>query len=40
MPEESAEVFSSGEQLLLFEREDDLAVLDAALAEASQARAA
>jgi len=34
MPEESAEVFSSGEQLLLFEREDDLAVLDAALAEA------
>ena len=34
MPEESAEVFSSGEQPLLFEREDDLAALDAALTEA------
>ena len=33
MPEESAEVFSSGEQPLLFDREDDLAALDAALAE-------
>ena len=34
MPEESAEIFSSGEQPLLFEREDDLAALDAALTEA------
>jgi hypothetical protein len=34
MFEESAEVFSSGEQPLLFEREDDLAALDAALTEA------
>ncbi len=35
MPEESAEVFSSGEQPhLLFDREDDLAALDAALTEA------
>ena len=34
MPEESAEVFSSGEQPLLFDREDDLVVLDAALTEA------
>ncbi len=31
MPEESAEVFSSGEQPLLFDREDDLAALHAAL---------
>ena len=36
MPEVSAEVFSSGEQPahLLFDREDDLAAIDAALAEA------
>jgi DNA-binding CsgD family transcriptional regulator len=34
MPEDSAEVFSSGEQPLLFEREEDLAALDAALTEA------
>lgn len=35
MPEESAEVFSSGEQHpLLFEREEDLAALDAALTDA------
>ena len=34
MPGESAEIFSSGEQPLLFEREDDLAALDAALTEA------
>jgi len=34
MPEDSAEVFSLGEQPLLFDREDDLAALDAALAEA------
>ena len=34
MPEESAEVFSSYEQPLLFDREDDLAVLDAALTAA------
>ena len=33
-PEVSAEVFSSGEQPLLFDREDDLAAIDAALAEA------
>ena len=33
MPEVSAEVFSSGEQSLLFEREDDLAAIDAALTE-------
>jgi DNA-binding CsgD family transcriptional regulator len=35
MPEESAEVFSPGEQPLLFDREDDLAALDAALTEAA-----
>src|SRR4051794_21343884 len=34
MSAESAEVFSSGEQPLLFEREEDLAALDAALTEA------
>src|SRR5690349_17640585 len=34
MPEESAEVFSSAEQPLLFDREEDLAALDAALTEA------
>ena len=34
MPDGSAEIFSSGEQPLLFEREDDLAALDAALTEA------
>ena len=33
MPEVSAEVFSSGEQSLLFEREVDLAAIDAALTE-------
>ena len=33
MPEVSAEDLSSGEQSLLFEREDDLAAIDAALAE-------
>jgi DNA-binding CsgD family transcriptional regulator len=33
MPEVSAEVFSSGEMSLLFEREDDLAAIDAALTE-------
>jgi DNA-binding CsgD family transcriptional regulator len=33
MPEVSAEDLSSGEQSLLFEREDDLAVINAALAE-------
>ena len=34
MPEESAEVFSSGEQRPLFDRVDDLSALDAALTEA------
>ena len=35
MPEVSAEVFSSGEQpMYFFDREDDLAAIDAALAEA------
>jgi len=34
MPEGSAEVFSSGEQRLLFDRVDDLTALDAALIEA------
>ena len=35
MPEESAEVFSSGEQPRLFEREEDLAALDAALTDSA-----
>jgi DNA-binding CsgD family transcriptional regulator len=35
MPEESAEVFSLGEQPLLFDREDDLAALDDALTDAA-----
>jgi DNA-binding CsgD family transcriptional regulator len=35
MPEESPEVFSSGERPLLFDREDDLATLDAALTDAA-----
>jgi DNA-binding CsgD family transcriptional regulator len=35
MPEESPEVFSSGERPLLFDREDDLAALDAALTDAA-----
>ena len=34
MPEDSAEVFSSGEQRPLFDRVDDLSALDAALIEA------
>lgn len=34
IPEDSAEVFSSGEQPTLFEREDDLAALEAALTDA------
>ena len=34
IPEVSAEVFTSGEQPLLLDREDDLAAIDAALAEA------
>jgi AAA ATPase domain len=35
MPEKSPEVFSSGERPLLFDREDDLAALDAALTDAA-----